>query len=135
MTLEAILFLVQVINVQRIPMWFVICFHGPLGRDVILKEEDLAILLDLLKPAATQWQTIGLALGFPNYELNTIQHTPLLIPQGLTGYFKEMMSQWLTWAPQNHPWPTLEALQLALQRSGHENLAVSLIPEFIQRLR
>ena len=116
-------------------MWFVICFHGPLGRDVILKEEDLAILLDLLKPAATQWQTIGLALGLPNYELNTIQHTPLLIPEGPTGYFREMLSQWLRWAPPNHSWPTLQTLAVVLQSSGDQHLAASLLPEFIKRLR
>ena len=76
-----------------------------------------------------------MALGFLNHKLTTIEGKPLLIPEGATGYFREMLSQWLRWAPPNHSWPTLEALQLALQRSGHENLAVSLIPEFIQRLR
>ena len=100
-----------------------------------MKLEDLATLLDILKPASGAWKGIGLALGFLDYQLNTIEHKPLLIPEGDTGFFKEMMSQWLRWALPNHSWPTLEALQLALQKSEHENLAVNLIPEFIQRLR
>ena len=103
--------------------------------DIILKEGDLAILLDLLKPATPHWRDAGLALGFHNYELTTIEQIPLLIPGGDTSFFKEMLCQWLRRAPPNHLWPTSEALQLALQKSGHENLAVNLIPEFIQRLR
>ena len=89
--------------------------------------------MDLLKPATPHWKTIGLALGFLDHELNIIEHKH--VPEGVTGYFREMLSQWLKWAPSNHSWPTLEALQPALQKSGHEGLAVNLIPEFIKRLR
>jgi len=101
----------------------------------VLKEGDLDILLDLLIPATPHWKKAGMALGFLDHELTIIECKPLLIPEGTTGYFRAMLSQWLTRAPPNHSWPTIEALQLALQRSGHENLAVSLIPKFIQRLR
>ena len=55
-----------------------------------------------------------------------IERTPLLIPERLTGYFREMLSQWLKWSPPNHSWPTLKSLELVLQRSGHEGLAVQL---------
>ena len=105
------------------------------GSNVTLEERDLIILLDLLRSAAPQWKTLGLALGFLNYELITIEQNPALILECPPGHFREMLSQWLKWAPPNHSWPTLEALQPALQRCGHENLAVNLIPEFIQRLR
>ena len=100
-----------------------------------MKESDLSILLDLLKPVTPQWKTLGLSLGFLDNELTTIECKPLLITEGVNGYFREMLSQWLRWAPPNHPWPTLEALQPALQSTGHEGLAVNLIPELIQRLR
>ena len=103
------------------------------GGDTILREEDLVLLLETLKPATPQWKTVGLALGFLDHELTTIECTPLLIPEGVTGYFREMLSQWLRWAPLNHPWPTLEGLALALQRSGHEGLAVQLRPMFLQK--
>ena len=106
-----------------------------IGRGVILEEEDLAILSDLLKPAAIHWQTIGLALGFLNYELTTIEHNPSLFRIGDTGYFREMLSLWLRWAPPNHSWPTLETLAVALRSSGDEHLAANLLPEFIKRLR
>ena len=100
---------------------------------IILTEKDLVILLETLKPATPQWKAIGLALGFLDYELTTIERTPLLIPEGLTGYFREMLSQWLKWAPPNHSWPTLEALALALHSCGHEGLGVHLIPMFLQK--
>ena len=98
-----------------------------------LTEEDLAILLGTLKPATPHWKTVGLALGFLDHVLTTIECTPLLIPEGSTGYFREMLSQWLRWAPPTHSWPTLKALELALQKSGHERLAVKLRQKFLQK--
>ena len=86
-----------------------------------------------MRPAALQWQTIGGALGFLDYDLNIIQHSPMLIPEGPTGYFREMLSQWLKWAPPNHPWPTLEALETALRSSGHEDLALGLKSLFLKK--
>ena len=74
-------------------------------------------------------------MGFLNYEITTIERKPLLIPEGDTGYFREMMSQWLKWAPPNHSWPTLEALVGALQSSEDESLGANLLPKFIERLR
>ena len=103
------------------------------GGDIVLTEEDLAILLDWLKPATPQWKAVGLALGFLDHELTIIERTPLLIPEGLTGYFREMLSQWLKWAPPNHSWPTLKALQPALQSCGHEGLAVQLTRLFLKK--
>ena len=44
-----------------------------------------------------------------------------------------MLSQWLKWAPPNHPSPTLEDVVVALQNIGHESLAVNLKPMFLQR--
>ena len=100
-----------------------------IGSDIILREEHLAILLETLKPATP---AVGLAVGFLDHELTIIECKPLLIPEGPTGYFREMLSQWLRWAPPNHSWPTLKALEAVLQRSGHEGLAVKLRQKFLQ---
>ena len=96
-----------------------------------LREKDLVILLETLKPATPHWKTVRLALGFLDYELTAIECTPLLIQEGLTERDAEPC-QWLKWAPPNHSWLTLEALALALQRSGHEGLAVQLRQKFLQ---
>ena len=105
-------------------------FLGLSGGVVTLRPGDLAILQSLLKPATPHWKEVGLSLGFNNSDLATIELMPLLIPKGPTGYFSEMLNQWLNWAPPNHPWPTGEALVVALQNSGDEQLA-----EFIERLK
>ena len=112
-------------------MNYIVCVT--LGDGIILTEKDLSILLDSLKPATPHWKAVGLALGFLDHELITIEHTTLLIPEGLTGYFREMLSQWLKWAPPNHSWPTLEALRPALQSCGQEGLAVQLMPLFLKK--
>ena len=101
-----------------------------LGGHIILREKDLAILLETLKPATPHWKTVGLALGFLDHELTIIECKPLLIPEGVTGYFRDMLSQWLRWTPPNHFSPTLEALALALQSCGCEGLTVQLIQKF-----
>ena len=104
-----------------------------LGAGIILSGQDLHILTEIMRQAVTQWRTIGGSLGIPDSDLNIIQHTPPLIPEGPLGYFREMLSQWLKWAPPNHPWPTIEALTAALQSSGNESLAAKLKPMFLQR--
>ena len=96
-----------------------------------LTTEDLYILTSILKAAAPKWQTIGGALGFVNDNLTIIQRKPLLIPEGDTGYFREMLSQWLKWAPPNHYWPTITALEGAVRDSGHESLAYNFREQFL----
>ena len=99
----------------------------------VLTPSDLYYLTTIMKLAAPQWQAVGVALGFLYYDLTTIQNSPMLIPEGPTGYFRQMLSQWLNWAPPNHPWPTLEALEAALRSSGQENLAFQLRSLFLQQ--
>lgn len=110
-----------------------VCCLGALDGDVILTEQDLHILTKILRPAAPQWKAVGLAIGFPNHELAILECNPLLISEGVTGFFRDMLSQWLKWAPPNHPSPTLEGLVPALQGSGHEDLVVQLRRTFLQK--
>ena len=91
-----------------------------LGGDIILTAKDLEILLCILKPATSQWKTVGLALGFLDHELTIIEQTPLLIPEGLNGYFREMLGQWLRWAPPNHSFR--EVGMKDLQSKSHKSL-------------
>ena len=100
-----------------------------------LTEEDLHVITDILRPAAPHWKSIGNSLGIPNSELNIILHTNILALEGPPGYFREMLSKWLKWAPPNHPWPTINALLFALRSNGHDDLAANFLPYFIRRLR
>ena len=109
---------------------FLLC---TLGGVTVLAEQDLHILTEIVRSATPQWRTIGGCLGLLHSDLTIIQQSPLLIQEGAIGYFREMLSQWLKWAPPNHPLPTLEALVVALRTSGHESLAVNLKSLFLQR--
>ena len=102
-----------------------ILLSGSLGG-VILTEQDLYDLTKTLRAAAPQWREIGGTLGILDSDLSIIQHNLGLLLEGPPGYFREMLSQWLKWAPPNHDWPTVEALILALQRNGHEGLAAKI---------
>jgi len=97
-----------------------------------LTDKDLFVLLQILKPAAPKWKTIGLALGFLYDQLTVIERKPLLIPEGDSGYIRDMLNQWLKWAPPDHDWPTVTALATALQSCQLENLAANLREKFIQ---
>ena len=86
-----------------------------------------------MKAAAAEWKVIGDALGFLDSDLSIIQRNPILIQEGPMGYFREMLSQWLKWAPPYHSWPTIEALEAALQGIGQENVAFQLRPLLLQK--
>ena len=106
---------------------YCVCFLG------VLTPQDLYYLTTIMQQAASKWQAVGVALGFLYSDLTIIQQSPMLIPEGPTGYFREMLSQWLKWAPPNHPWPTLGALENALRTSGQESLALQLRLNFLQK--
>ena len=89
-------------------------------------ERDLPFLAGSMKDAVSKWKEIGLSLGFKENDLTTIEHNPLLISKGATAYFREMLKQWLRWAPPNDSWPTLEALASALRDTGEEQVSNSI---------
>jgi len=74
--------------------------------------------------AVPHWRNVGVHLGFRSRELDVIERMPLLIPEGCPGFFREMLSQWLKWAPPNHPPPTVLNLASALRRTGEEATAL-----------
>ena len=83
----------------------------------------------------TKWELIGIALGFDPEDLKIIEQTPTLIPQGPVAYFKEMLLQWLKWAPSNHNLPTVSSLCSALRSPnvGNEKIAKDLKVIITQR--
>ena len=101
------------------------------AAEIRLKEKDLANLTHILKGAVAKWKTIGLTLGIPDADLTAIERKPLLIPEGDSGYFRDMLSQWLKWAPPNHRWPTLEALAMVLNEAGEESRAYGLREQYL----
>jgi len=92
-----------------------------------LSIRDLADLTSFLNDMASQWQLLGLKLGFSSGNLKNIQNDPLLISQGAIGYLTELLAQWLKWAPPKHSLPTIDSLAAALQGVKEERLAYELL--------
>ena len=65
-----------------------------------LSDGDHAKICNELEDYAAKWREIGGALGFSEGELNNIQANQMLLTQfPPMSYLKEMVSQWLQWAP------------------------------------
>ena len=80
-----------------------------------LDEGYLQALLELTSSAACKWREIGLHLGFINSKLDEIANTPENISGGPSACFRDLLSRWLNWAPPNHIFPSVEALESALR--------------------
>ena len=53
-----------------------------------------------LAPHAAKWRDVGKGLGFKEEEMDSIQSNPMLMMQSPPkSWLKEMLSQWLQWAP------------------------------------
>ena len=102
-----------------------------LGSATIVAEQDLFNLLTIIDGAAPKWKTVGIFLGILNSELATIEQKPLLISEGSTGYFREMLSQWLEHGPPKHDWPSIESLVSALRNVGEERAARDLQEKYL----
>ena len=77
----------------------------------------------MLAPHAAQWFAIGNALGFQQGDLANIQSNPMLMMQGPPGsWLREMLTQWLQWAPGDGRgstgFATKESLCAALLKAG-----------------
>ena len=87
-----------------------------------LTESDLPALLSKLNSHASKWRDIGSQLGFLEGELATIEDKPLLLTGAPKSWLREMLSEWLQWAPGDgrgsSSFATLYALKIALSNSG-----------------
>ena len=89
-------------------------------------ESDLTKILDELRPHSDKWLDIGDALGFKTYELANIQATPTLLAGAPYMYLRELLSQWVNWAPGDargsRDFATWGMLRRAVEKAGLETL-------------
>ena len=87
-----------------------------------LSECDLSKLLCQLNPHASRWREIGTHVGFRQGELDNIEHKPLLLNEGPKAWLREMLREWLEWAPGDSRGSSssasIECLKCALDKSG-----------------
>jgi len=104
----------------------------PLG--IRLSTKDLANVYTLVSGAAVKWLDIGLQLGIHINDLDAIKGSPLLLYEGVRGFLRAMLKEWLQWTPPHHHYPTLESLISALQTPcvGEYRLASELKEKFLE---
>ena len=84
-----------------------------------LSDDDHSYIYDKLKDKATRWRDIGKELGFKEGEMDNIQSNPVLLMQSAPkSYLREILTQWLQWAPGDGrgstSYATKESLRAAL---------------------
>ena len=88
-----------------------------------LKDKDHRWMYEKLEGRAYKWRDIGRAIGFSEAEMGNIQSNPILLLQSPPkSYLREMLSQWLLWAPGDKRGSTgyasKELLRAALLRAN-----------------
>ena len=84
----------------------------------VVTEKELVTLLELIHTFSSQWDIIGMVLGFAPSELDKIKNMSSLFKSAPTGWLKELLSQWVQWPTLSHPTkPTMTALCTSLRSS------------------
>ena len=100
-----------------------------------LLECHLSKLLCKLNNHASKWREIGTHLGFHQGELDNIEHKPLLLNEGPKAWLREMLREWLEWAPGDSRGSSssasIECLKCALDKSGLAQTALEVESCFI----
>lgn len=111
-----------------------VCFYTT--SDIRLYTRDLANLCTVLRGVAVKWLDIGLQLGMSIDDLDTIKANPLLIVEGVRGYLRAMLKEWLHSTPSasHTQYPNLDAVITALRTPcvGESRLASNLKEEFLK---
>ena len=87
--------------------------HYSVGRHP-LSDRDLSDIYSQLETHADRWWDIGNALGFLARELSVIENTPALFMQAPKSFLREMLTQWLQWAPSDKRGSTGYATKVSL---------------------
>ena len=99
--------------------------------DSRLTDRDHGSIYDKLKLHAPKWMDIGSALGFSQVELSNIEARPLLLTTAPGSWLREMLSEWLQWAPRDgrgsDGYATKESLHAALLKVNLGQLAEQFI--------
>ena len=93
---------------------------------ITLSPLDLAWFLHRLTEIASSWETFGLYLGIPHYELKNIASKPLLLHQAPISYLRETLDLWLRQCP------TAESLISALEKLTYVGLSENIQQQIIQ---
>ena len=96
----------------------------------ILHEHTFTSLYEQISKHSDKWSTIASHLGFRQRELRIIQARPLLLSDAPESWLREILAEWLEWAPGDsrgsRDFATLNGLKKALNKAGLRERALSL---------
>lgn len=92
------------------------------NSDDRLQEAHLPQILTKLNEHASKWREIGTFLGFRPGELNLIESKPLLLTGAPGSWLRELLAEWLQWAPGDvrgsAEYARLSSLKRAVDKAG-----------------
>ena len=92
------------------------------SEDTTLTCQHHAILLKQLTKHSANWRSIGMELGFLPNELDNIKAIPLLLDGAPTTWLRQLLIEWLEWAPGDGrgstSFATLGGLKNALMKAN-----------------
>ena len=93
--------------------------------DIECDSSHHATLYEQLSLHAAKWREIGTHLGFDQGELDNIESKPTLWHEAPRSWLREMLSEWLGWAPaagegEKSATCTLRQLKAAVSKCGCE---------------
>ena len=101
-----------------------------------LSEQNHSKLYQELVKHSHMWKDIGTHLGFLPSELDNIQARPALWNTAPKSWLREMLAEWLKWAPGDERGSTniatVEELRNALDKAGLASTALSIMACTIQ---
>ena len=100
------------------------------GNQRLTEKDNFHHLYEQLSKHSDKWSSIGSHLGFLQSELDIIKAKPLLLSEAPNSWLREMLAEWLQWAPGDSQGSrvcaTLNALKKALCKAGLRETALSL---------
>lgn len=82
---------------------------------------DLSSIIDKIGIHSSKWEAIGVHLGFKHGDLESIKGNPTLQSTAPGSFVREMLAEWLQWAPSDghghSGYATVQALQEALRKA------------------
>ena len=82
---------------------------------------DLSSMIDKIGIHSNKWEDIGLHLGFKHGDLESIKGNPTLQSTAPGSFLRDMLAEWLQWAPSDghghSGYATVQTLQKALRKA------------------
>ena len=107
--------------VWAIRISLLMCVGSPSSGMQRLYDYDLSSIIDKIGIHSNKWEEIGVHLGFKHGDLDSIKGNPISLSTAPGSFLRDMLAEWLQWAPSDghghSGYATVQALQVALRKA------------------